>query len=75
MDNIIKKVAEVEVEEVDKQQLVFEDDDEYEDQNIDELKDKGKSKDWAQREIALNQIKEELKSNENAVTNSNFANT
>lgn len=75
VDNIIKKVAEVEVEEVDKQQLVFEDDDEYEDQNIDELKDKGKSKDWAQREIALNQIKEELKSNENAVTNSNFANT
>lgn len=75
VDHIIKKVSEVEVEQNEKSKIVLDDDEERDEQNIDELKDKGKSKDWAQREIALNKIKEELKSNEDIITNSTFANT
>lgn len=75
VENIMKKVNEVEVEEIDKSKLVFDDDEEHDGQNIDELMDKGKSKDWAQREIALNKIKEELKNNEDSITNESFAKT
>ena len=55
--------------------MILEEDEEHEDQDIDDLKDKGKSKDWAQREIALKKIKEELKSHEDSISNSGFANT
>jgi hypothetical protein len=69
----MKKVAEVEIEQ--RQELTLGDDEEMEDHDIDELKDKGRSKDWAQREIALNKIRDELKSNEEAVTNDGFVKT
>jgi ankyrin repeat protein len=75
VDHIVKKVSEEEVEQNDKSKILLDDDEERDEQNIDELKDKGKSKDWAHREIALNKIKEELKSNEDIITNSTFANT
>ena len=75
VEHIIKKVGEVEVERVEEGKIEFDEDQEHENQDIDDLKDKGRSKDWAQREIALNKIKEELKSNEDSVTNATFANT
>ena len=75
IESILKKVQEVEVDQTEKAKLVFDDDEEHGEHNIDELKDKGKSKDWAQREIALNKIKEELKNNEDAITNDSFATT
>jgi len=75
VDFIMKKVKEVEIDQIERGELVFEDDEEHDGQNINELKDKGKSKDWLQREIALNKIKEELKNHEDAVTNESFATT
>jgi hypothetical protein len=76
IDHILQKVSEVQVEnnEADKFML-DEDSNMHEEQNIDELQDKGKSKDWAQRELALKKIKKELNENEDSVTNSQFADT
>ena len=73
VDHIMKKVGEVEVEQ--RQEITLGDDEEKDDQDIDELKDKGRSKDWAQREIALNKIREELKTNDDAVANEGFVKT
>jgi len=75
IDHIIKKINEVVVEKSDQTLIDLDDDNIHNEQNIDELQDKGKSKDWAQREIALKKIKEELKSNEDSVNNQVFANT
>ena len=76
IDNILKAISEVKVEKVQNSELDFGDDESPSGSgNINDLQDKAKSKDWAQREIALKKLKDELKDNEDAVTSDTFAET
>ena len=76
IDNILKAISEVKVDKVQKSEIEFDDDESPSGTgDIGDLQDKGKSKDWAQREIALKRIKEELKDNEDCVIDQNFSET
>ena len=76
IDNIMKTISEVKVDKIQKSEIEFEDDESPQGTgDIGDLQNKGKSKDWAQREIALKKIKKELKDNENCVADNKFSET